>query len=363
METTKRWAIVHAWEKCSNFTTVAKELGHSTNTVKHWVHQYQSHGNVDDVKRSGRRPALDDDGAHASLQLLLSGNHGAASGVARVLHAEGRSAKLLHRSTIIRHAKKVAKSKGKPIRVVRGLPSKDLSNTNKVKRLNFALKNQNRSWANVMVTDRKKFYFYYPGVQVQPMKWIRKGEKWVAPKVNHAQVVNLYAGITKFGVTKAHIVAGTSHHVSRFTNKKGQPSKNITTAEYEHVLQHTFLPEGNRLFGGVGVSNWVLQQDNDPTHKKAAIKVLSAHKGKLSTSISLLEDWPPNSPDLSPIENLWGHLQGKVNARGCKTFMEYQQAVLDEPSVVPKSMLAHLFASLPKRMDACIKAKGGKTTY
>lgn len=363
METRKRWAIVHAWEKCGNFTAVAKELGHSRNTVKHWVHQYQAHGNVDDGKRSGRRPALDNDGAHASLQLLLRGDHGAASGVARVLHAEGRSAKLLHKSTIIRHANKAAKSKGEPIRAVRGLPSKQLSQANKARRLNFAIKNRNRSWANVMITDRKKFYFYYPGVQVRPMKWIRKGEKWVEPKVNHAQVVNLYAGITKYGVTKAHIVAGTSHHVSGFTNKKGQPSKNITTAEYEHVLQHTFLPEGNRLFSGVGLSNWVLQQDNDPTHKMAVTKVLRAHKGKLCTGVSLLEDWPPNSPDLSPIENLWGHLQGKVNAKGCKTFMEYQQAVLDELKAVPKSMLAHLIASLPQRIEACIKAKGGKTTY
>ena len=229
--------------------------------------------------------------------------------MARVIHAQGKSKTLLHKSTIIRHARKAAKNEGKPIRVVRGLPSKDLSNANKAKRLNFALENRGRSWGNVMVTDRKEFHFYYPGVQVKPMKWIRKGEKWVAPKVNHAQVVNLYAGITKYGVTKAHIVAGTSHHVSKFNNNKGQPSKNITSAEYEQVVQHTFLPEGKRLFGGVGVSQWVLQQDNDPTHKKASIKVLRAHNGKLSTMhASLLENWPPNSPDLRPIENLWGYL-------------------------------------------------------
>ena len=363
METDKRWAIVHAWQECQSFRHVAKQLGHSKNTVKHWVHHYQEHGNVENDKRTGRKPALDDDGAKAALTLLLSDKHGTASEVARVIHAQGKSNTLLHKSTIIRHARKAAKNEGKPIRVVRGLPSKDLSNANKAKRLSFALENRGRSWGNVMITDRKKFHFYYPGVQVKPMKWIRKGEKWVAPKVNHAQVVNLYAGITKYGVTKAHIVAGTSHHVSKFNNKKGQPSKNITSAEYEQVVQHTFLPEGNRLFGAVGVSQWVLQQDNDPTHKKATIKVLRAHKGKLSTNACLMENWPPNSPDLSPIENLWGYLQCKVDARGCKTFMEYQQTVLDELKAVPKSMLANLFASLPKRMDDCIKAKGGKTKY
>lgn len=363
MDIKDRWAIVHAWENSNNLTTVAKQLGHNRKTVAHWVRRYQEQGNVDNDKRTGRRPALDGDAARDALQLLLGDQHGTALEVARVLHARGKSSKLLHKTTIIRHAKQAANKEGKQIRVVRGLPSKDLSKATKAKRLSFALANRGRSWANVMITDRKRFHFYYPGVQVKPMKWIKKGEKWVAPKVNHAQMVNLYAGITKYGVTKAHIVAGTSHHVSAFTNKKGQPSKNITTAEYEHVLQHTFLPEGNRIFGCVGMSKWVLQQDNDPSHKKAAMKVFSSHKGKLATEVSLLPNWPPNSPDLSPIENLWGYVQQKVNARASKTFLEYQQTVLEELMAVPKRMLANLFASMTQRMDECIMAKGGKTKY
>jgi hypothetical protein len=58
--------------------------------------------------------------------------------------------------------------------------------------------------------------------------WVKVGSQRVAPRVNHAMVVNMYAGITKFGVAKPHLVAGTSKHMSIYFNKKVQTSKNIT---------------------------------------------------------------------------------------------------------------------------------------
>jgi hypothetical protein len=36
----------------------------------------------------------------------------------------------------------------------------------------------------------------------------------------------------------------------------------------------------------------------------------------------VLRDWPPNSPDLNPIEHVWAYVQARVNVLGCYFFDE-----------------------------------------
>ena len=173
-----KWAIVFHRLACRNITKVAGQLGHSKKPARHWVNQYSQHGNVDTAKKTRRPPSLDSKRAMAAADLLVGDDHGTPTDVARVLHAQGSTTKLLHKSTVIRLAKAAAAAKGKPIRVLRGFPSKTLCKGTTTKRLHFATHNKGHSWNNVMFTDRKKFYFYYPGVSVKPLKWFRNGETW-----------------------------------------------------------------------------------------------------------------------------------------------------------------------------------------
>jgi hypothetical protein len=236
------------------------------------------------------------------LELLLDGTQSTADQVASQLRSEGFTKTAVHKSTVIRSARSVAERRGTRLRSVSTFPTKRLNQATKEKRLKFAKENITRRWDNCMFTDRKKFNFSFPGVPVKDREWLLSGQQRQAGKVNHASVVNIYAGITRWGVTKCHIVAGTSKHKSVFKNKKGDPSKNITSAEYKEVVQNTFLPEGKRLFSTQGIATWVLQQDNDPTHKVAS-EVVREWNSKHASSIILLPNWPPSSPDLSPIDN------------------------------------------------------------
>ncbi len=81
------------------------------------------------------------------------------------------------------------------------------------------------------------------------------------------------------------------------------------------------------------------------------------------SSISLLPNWPPNSPDLNPIENLWGYVQAKVHSQGHTTFETFREAVLKELGSVPQELLANLYHSMAKRMAQMIKFGGDKTKY
>ena len=172
----------------------------------------------------------------------------------------------------------------------------------------------------------------------------------------------VYAGITPYGMTKLHEVAGTSQQQTTFHNKHGSLARNITADEYEHVLEVTLLPEGTRLFSSNGISSWVFQQDNDPTHRSAADVILKYNR-RHGTSISLLPNWPPNSPDLSLIENVWGYMQARLNARGCKTFQEFQAAVHEEARGISRDHARSLFASMGQRLRSCIQNGGDRTRY
>ena len=75
--------------------------------------------------------------------------------------------------------------------------------------------------------------------------------------------------------------------------------------------------------------------------------------------------WPPQSPDLNPIEHLWGYLKCKLAAYpkppgGVEELWEHIQV---EWEAIPVEECRNLIRSMPDRIQAVIKAKGGYTKY
>lgn len=282
-----RWKIVHTWERTNNFAQTSRLTKFALNTVKLWVKRYQNTGNVDDKPGRGRKRVMTDHVTDKAIQLLLSDEYGTTKAAATELHYAGLTPRVMDCSTIAKCVKQYGKQKGKSIIAVRGRVTKSLNAATKAKRLAFARANLGRSWANVLFTDRKKFFFRYPGERVRRVQWIEKGQKRQAATASRALGVNLYAGISRTRITSVHIVAGTSKHKTTYSNKQGVTARNITALEYADVLQSTLLPAGTQIFRSMGIDNWVLQQDNDPTHKVAS-DVVKGYMAKRHSSITVL---------------------------------------------------------------------------
>lgn len=308
-----------------------------------------------------RRQGASDMSHDALCYQLLS--DGTASDAARQLHEQGSTERVLHSTTVIRVARRHASVLGVKLRYSRGLPRKRLTARTKKLRLEFAHANQRTNWKSVMFTDRKKFLFRFPGEKVGKGKWIKGQEQHEASMVNHANGVNAYAGLTPFGLTIMAEVAGTTGMKTRHSNLKGMVASNITKAEYGDVLRDTLLPQGQLLFSqGAGQSSWVFQQDNDPAHKNAQ-HIINAWSKRKGSNVQLLMHWPPNSPDLNPIENVWAWMDAQLNKMGCSTFKEYQAAVHQVAKTVPRGMINKLYGSMAGRLKLVMQGQGEKTGY
>ena len=86
----------------------------------------------------------------------------------------------------------------------------------------------------------------------------------------------------------------------------------------------------------------------------------NASKG---SSVQVLPCWPPNSPNLNIIENVWSWVAAEVNKQGCATMEEFKAAVLAKLAAVPKVTLTKLYDSLKKIMARVIENGGGYTGY
>ena len=223
-----RYKVVFDMQRLQNVTRVAKLNGTSRDTVRHWVKVYHATGDVDTKPGAGRQPCLSDAALDRAYEMLTSGDYCGCGQVAQSLYAEGLAPLVVARTTVARLVKARAEALGKPIHCIRCEPERELSAANKEKRVQFAKDNHATTWATVMFTDRKKFLFKYPGSQKKPCYWVQKGHKPRVKKVTNPMAVNVYAGITKFGITRLHFVAGTSKYKSQHLNMKGQAAKNIT---------------------------------------------------------------------------------------------------------------------------------------
>ena len=340
---------------------VAEQCGLERCVVQRWWRAYKQEKREGPKQRIGKKPTVTARARRAALQLLVGDTPHTTKQAAQALHAKRLTRTQLHRTTVARHAQQEAERLKTPITLKRGLPRKELTERNKQQRINLCAQHTRTCFKRVLFTDRKRFLWRFPGAGVHKVQWVYKGQQRTAFRPNKPNSYNVYGGVCISGVTKLHPVSGTTGMATAYKNKQGKDSKNITIPEYRDVLVHTLLPEGQRLFSHQGLSGWVLQQDNDPSHKAGSQRALVAWQQKRRGSVEVLSSWPPNSPDLSPIENLWGMVQERVDATPCNTFAEFKAAVNKEWQSVGHKECKRLVGSMTRRMQACMQAEGGKT--
>jgi transposase len=101
----------------------------------------------------------------------------------------------------------------------------------------------------------------------------------------------------------------------------------------------------------------IIMQDNAPIHK--AFETLAVFE----RSGLRVMDWPANSPDLNPIENIWAILKYRITKHFPTTREAVFQAIQLELANLTVADCARVCQSMRRRCQAVINAKGGHTRW
>ncbi len=128
----------------------------------------------------------------------------------------------------------------------------------------------------------------------------------------------------------------------------------VNAAIYQEILEHFMLPSADKLYGD---ADFIFQQDLAPAHTAKSTKSWFNDHG-----VTVL-DWPANSPDLNPIENIWGIVKRKMRDTRPNNADDLKATVKETWASIPPQQCHKMITSMPRRIEAVIKAKGAPTKY
>ncbi len=132
----------------------------------------------------------------------------------------------------------------------------------------------------------------------------------------------------------------------------------LNAAAYLSIVADHVLPFMTTVYPS---SDGYFQQDNAPCHKA---QIISDWFLEHDNEFTLLK-WPPQSPDLNPIEHLWDVMEREIRIMDVQpaNLQKLRDAIISIWTNISEECFQHLVESMPRRIKAVLKAKGGPTRY
>jgi len=217
---------------------------------------------------------------------------------------------------------------------MRGRWHHQLTPAQRAARVAFARSALDTPWDRVLYCDEATVYL---GDRSRVGIWTRGGaERRCRPKARSVKV-NVWGMFGINGVGHLHTFTGT-----------------MTAQRYVPTLAAGLCE--SRATAITGELHAVVE-DNAPWHTAKVVKQYykDSHVRRL--------DWPPYSPDLNPIENLWSLLKHLVQQRSPTDFESLRHAVIDAWRSVSPNVCRNLVESMNRRLSAVIELGGYYTDY
>ena len=213
-------------------------------------------------------------------------------------------------------------------------------------RLQWARKHEawtDDEWKHVMFTDESTFTVRPASNRLRV--WRKQGERWMqrhtVPTFKSGyQTVSVWGGFSKLGRTP---LVGIVGHFNQFT--------------YRSIIDAHVLPFKENVHNNNSL--FTLQEDNCGPHRAKSIATYLHYK-----QVNRMK-WPSQSPDLNPIEDLWGIMKNRLRKRAVPPSnpLHLFRVLSEIWYSIPDAHLQNLVSSMVKRVTMVKNFKGGSTKY
>ena len=174
-----------------------------------------------------------------------------------------------------------------------------LSEVHMEKRLAWATENIDRDWSNVLFSDKASSWAWV----LIKRAWSAAGERFLQWTIKHPITIHVWRCFSLRGFGCLEI----------FTD-------NLNAQKMLQIYKHGLLRFAEKMFRANN-KDWILQEDNDPKHLSHLCTSWKAKNG-ITTF-----DWPSQSPDENPIENVWNVVKRKLARRRAFTLKQLSRRI------------------------------------
>ena len=217
-----------------------------------------------------------------------------------------------------------------------------VSRQNRSLRVQFAQKYSHwtaKEWQRVVFTDESKFN----RIQSDGRTFVRrrKNETYAPNCVQHrfqcgGGSVMVWGCVSKFGPGPLVFL-----------------NKHLNGEKYCELLNNHFLS----YYESKLPLNSIFQQDNAPPHRSQLARSL------IADNIIYNLEWPPQSPDLNIIENVWNIMKRHLKNNPSKNLTELRTNIQSQWNSITSACIYKLCKSLPNRLRAIRRSRGYATKY
>ena len=334
----QRARIVTLREEGHSARKVASMTGVSHTTVLRVCKQFNETGSLENQPRSGRPRSLSVRQERQLARAVRSGRISTALEASSQLTGQNGS------TVSVQTVRRALRHQGLRSYVKKRKPL--LTRTHRKRRCEFARKHQDWSiddWKCIIWTDESKFNLF--GSDGKEYYWKKPTDPLKASHVKPC----VQKGGGNVMVWACMTWEGIGYLVKIDNGLDGHLYRDILKCEFLNSVDWYDMDRGSII----------LQQDNDPKHTCKVVR-----NWLVKSKLKVL-DWPSRSPDLNPIEHLWAEVELRLRrlVPPPTSLRGLWDKLQDVWNGVEVEVCRRLILTMPERIQAVIKAKGGHTRW